>query len=30
MLVVISLDEMRRLGWGRLPKRYSGGNSHGD
>jgi quercetin dioxygenase-like cupin family protein len=28
MLVVVSLDELRRLGWGRLPKRYTGGNSH--
>jgi transcriptional regulator with XRE-family HTH domain len=30
LLVVISLDELRRLGWGRLPQRYSGPNSHGD
>jgi transcriptional regulator with XRE-family HTH domain len=30
LLVVVSLDEMRRLGWGRLPKRYGGLDSHGD
>jgi XRE family transcriptional regulator, regulator of sulfur utilization len=31
LLVVVSLDELRRLGWGSLPKRYTGGsNSHAD